>query len=84
MAATSKTEMNFDGTKISTEYERGIYSSPNVPDGEVYLLEDQTYYYDAEEPEDAIGEDFSLKVTNEQDSEETLQALNEKASRRLR
>ena len=64
MAATSKADLNFDGTKITTEYERGIYSSPNVPDGEVFLLEDQTYYYDAEEPEDAIGEDFSLRVKN--------------------
>ena len=61
MAATSKAELNFNGTKITTEYERGIYSSPNVPDGEVYIFEDQTYYY---EDEAAIGKDFSLKVKN--------------------
>ena len=61
MAATSKTELNFNGTKISTEYERGIYTSPEVPDGRVFLFEDQTYYYDDEE---AVGKDFGLKVKN--------------------
>ena len=61
MAATSKTELNFGGTRIDTEYERGIFSSPKVPDGEVFLFEDQTYYYDDEE---AAGKSFSLKVKN--------------------
>ncbi len=61
MAATSKTELNFNGTKISSDYERAIYSSPNVPDGKVFLFEDQTYYYKDDE---AVGKDFSLKVNN--------------------
>lgn len=61
MAATSKTELNFGGTRVSCDYERGIYSSTDIPDGKVYLFEDQTYYYDDEE---ATGKDFSLRVTN--------------------
>jgi hypothetical protein len=61
MAATSKTELNFNGTRISTDYERGIYSSTDIPDGNVYLFEDQTYYYDDEL---AVGKPFSLKVKN--------------------
>lgn len=64
MAASSRAELNFDGTKIISEYERGIYSSPNVPDGKVFILEDQIYYYDAEEPEEAVGKKFGLKVKN--------------------
>ena len=61
MAATSKTELNFNGTRISTDYERGVYSSVDIPDGKVYLFEDQTYYYKDEE---AVGKPFSLKVKN--------------------
>ena len=61
MAASSKTELNFNGTRVSTDYERGIYSSEDVPDGKVYLFEDQVYYYDNEE---AVGKPFSLKVKN--------------------
>ena len=61
MAATSKTELNFNGTRVSTDYERGIYSSTDIPDGKVYLFEDQTYYYDDEL---AVGKPFSLKVKN--------------------
>ena len=61
MAATSKTELNFGGTRVNCEYERGIYASDNVPDGKVYLFEDQVYFY---KDEIAVGENFSLKVRN--------------------
>ena len=61
MAGTSKTELNFGGNKVNCEYERGIYSSKNVPDGKVYIFEDQTFFY---KDELAIGEKFSLKVKN--------------------
>ena len=61
MATTSKTELNFGGTRVNCEYERGIYSSPDVPDGKVYLLEDQVFFY---KDEKAVGKDFSLKVKN--------------------
>ena len=61
MAATSKSELNFAGTRVNCEYERGIYSSDKVPDGKVYLLEDQVFFY---KDERAVGEDFSLKVKN--------------------
>jgi hypothetical protein len=61
MASSSKTEMNFGGTKVSNEYDRAVYSSSKVPEGKVYLFEDQTYYYDNEE---AVGKNFSLKVKN--------------------
>ncbi len=61
MAATSKTELNFGGTRVKCEYERGIYTSEKVPDGKVFLFEDQKYYY---KDERAIGDKFSLKVKN--------------------
>ena len=61
MAATSKSELNFNGVKVSNEYDRSVYSSSKVPEGKVYLFEDQTYYYDNEEAE---GKDFGLKVKN--------------------
>ncbi len=61
MAATSKTELNFGGTRVKCEYERGIYTSDKVPDGKVFLFEDQKYYY---KDERAIGDNFSLKVKN--------------------
>lgn len=64
MAATSKTEMNFGGVRVSNDYDRAVYTSPKVPDGKVYLFEDQAYYYSDENYEDAIGKEFSLTVKN--------------------
>ena len=61
MAASSKTELNFAGKKVNCDYERGIYTSDKVPEGKVYLLQDQAYFY---KDEKAVGEDFSLKVKN--------------------
>ena len=61
MAAMSKAELNFNGTRVNNEYDRSIFSSSKVPDDSVYLFEDQTYYY---KDEKAVGEDFSLKVRN--------------------
>ena len=61
MASTSKSELNFAGTKINNEFSRSIYSSPKVPEGKVYLFEDQIYYYKDEKAE---GEKFSLKIWN--------------------
>ena len=60
-AVVSKTELNFGGTRVINDYGRAVYSSPNVPEGKVYLFENQTYYYD---DEDVKGEDFGLKVYN--------------------
>ena len=40
-----------------------MFSSPKVPDGKVYLFEDQAYYYD-DEGENVTGKDFRLKVKN--------------------
>ena len=61
MAASSKSELNFGGTRVSSEYDRSIFSSPEVPEGNVYLFEDQTFFYPDEE---AVGKDFSLKIWN--------------------
>ena len=61
MAASSKSELNFGGTRVSSEYDRSIFSSPDVPEGKVYLFEDQTFFYPDEE---AVGQDFSLKIWN--------------------
>lgn len=69
MANTSKTEMNFAGTKVQGEYERSVYSSSKVPKGKVYILEDQSYYY---KDQKAKGKEFSLRVSNRFfESEET-------------
>ena len=61
MAAMSKSELNFGGTRVNNDYDRAVFSSSAVPDGSVYIFEDQTYYY---EDEKAVGEDFGLKVKN--------------------
>ncbi len=61
MASMSKSEMDFGGTLVKNDYDRSIFSSMKVPEGEVYIFDDQTYYY---EDEQAIGEDFSLKIEN--------------------
>ena len=61
MASMSKAELNFNGTKVMSENERAVYSAPDIPEGKVYILEDQSYYYKDQE---AVGKDFSLKVTN--------------------
>ena len=61
MAAASKSEFNFAGIRVVNDYGRSVYTSPNVPDGKVFLFEDQTYYY---EDEKAIGKEFGLKVKN--------------------
>ena len=63
MAATSKSELYFGKTKVNCDYERAVFSSPKVPDGKVYLFEDQAYYYD-DEGENVTGKDFRLKVKN--------------------
>jgi len=61
MAAMSKTELNFNGVRVNSDYSRSIYSSSKVPDGKVYLFEDQTYYYKDDE---AVGKGFSIRVKN--------------------
>ena len=61
MAGSSKTELDFAGTKVSGEYERSVYSNSKVPEGKVYILEDQSYYYKDGKAKD---QDFALKVSN--------------------
>lgn len=61
MASMSKSELNFDGTRVKNEYDRAVFPSSKVPDGSVYIFEEQTYFY---EDEEAIGKDFSLKIKN--------------------
>ena len=65
MAATSKSEMNFGGTKVNNDYERSVYSSPKVPDGKVFLLEDQSYYYYDENADNSDDSDDSDDNGNE-------------------
>jgi len=61
MASTSKSVLNFGGTKVNNEYDRGVYKSDKVPEGQVYIFDDQSYYYkDAQ----ALNKDFSLTVKN--------------------
>ena len=61
MANSSKTQMNFGGTKIDSDMERSVYSSPKVPKGKAYIFEDEAYYYPDEK---ALGKDVGVKITN--------------------
>ena len=61
MASESVAELDFEGIKVINESGSSVYSSESVPDGSVYLFEDQEYYYKDEEAE---GKDFSLTVKN--------------------
>lgn len=61
MASSSKSVLNFGGTKVANDYDRGVYKSAKVPEGKAYIFEDQTYYYkDAK----AEGKDFGVEVKN--------------------
>ena len=61
MASSSKTQMNFGGTKVDSEMDRSVYSSPRVPKGKAYIFEDEIYYY---KDEKAIGQNLGIKVHN--------------------
>lgn len=61
MAATSSSTLDFSGTKVDCEYDRSVFASPKVPDGKVYIFEDQTYYF---EDEEAVGKEFGLEIRN--------------------
>ena len=61
MSSTSKSVLNFGGTKVTNDYDRGVYGSAKVPEGKVYIFEDDSYYYkDAQ----AAGKDFSVEISN--------------------
>ena len=61
MASASSSEMNFGGITIESDGQRSVFTSSNVPQGKVFIFEDDTYYYKDEKAE---GEDFGLKVKN--------------------
>ena len=54
-------DLNFGGVKVTNDYDRGVYESPNIPEGKAYIFEDQTYYYKDSE---AVGKDLGVKVSN--------------------
>ena len=72
MASTSKAEMNFGGTKVRNEYERSVFSSSKVPDGAVYLFDDETYYY---YNEDESGNDEDEDEYDEEEIEPEKAAI---------
>ena len=61
MASMSKSELNFNGTRVKCENERSVFSSPDIPEGKVYILEDQSYFYKDQE---AVDKPFALSVKN--------------------
>ena len=61
MASMSKSELNFNGTRVKCENERSVFSSPDIPEGKVYILEDQSYFYKDQE---AVDKPFSLSIKN--------------------
>ena len=61
MSSSSKSVLNFGGTKLRNDYDRGVYGSAKVPEGKAYIFEDQAYYYkDAK----AEGKDVSVEISN--------------------
>ena len=69
MATVSESELSFGDKTVNNEYGRAVYPSTNVPDGKVFIFEDQEYYYegedeDDEEVENVKGKDFGLKIKN--------------------
>ncbi|MBQ3290999.1 MAG: ABC transporter ATP-binding protein [Mogibacterium sp.] len=61
MANSSKSQLNFGGTRIDSEYDRAVYSSPLVPKGKAYIFEDESFYYkDAQ----AVGKDVGVMIRN--------------------
>ena len=65
MAAVSKAEFNFGGTKVINDEGRAVYRSSNVTDGKVFIFEDQTYYYEDEDldEEEEYSEDDSEEIS---------------------
>ena len=61
MAASSKSEMKFAKTRVEVENQRSVYFNADVPQGKVYILEDQTYYYPDEA---AVGKKVGVKIKN--------------------
>lgn len=61
MSSSSKSVLNFGGTKVANDYDRGVYASSRIPEGKAYIFEDQAYYYkDAK----AEGKDVSVEISN--------------------
>ena len=60
-ADASRTELDFGGQKVMSDYTRAVYPSPSVPEGKVYIFEHQTYHYGDEK---AAGKDFGIRVRN--------------------
>lgn len=61
MAAASRSELIFDKKRIRIENQRTIYFSKNIPEGEAYIMEDQTRYYS---DEDAVGKKVGIRIDN--------------------
>ena len=61
MSTSSKSVLNFGGVKVKNDYDRGVYKSAKVPEGKVYIFEDQIYYY---KDEKAVGQDFGVEISN--------------------
>ena len=61
MAGSSSSVLIFENTKVDNQNEKSVYASSKVPEGKVYIFEDQTYYY---KDEQAVGKDFGLEIEN--------------------
>lgn len=62
MAAVSKAELYFGGTKVVNDEGHAVYPSANVPDGKVFIFEEQSYYYENE----AAPEDDAKKTSKKE------------------
>ena len=84
MANASKTEMNFGGTRVPSEGERAVYFSSKVPEGKVYIFEDQSYYYDDDESEPEQSDEQSDNQSDEQSDEQSNEQPGSQANNKIK
>ena len=75
MAAVSKAELYFGNTKVVNDEGHAVYPSSSVPDGKVFIFEDQLYYY-----EDAEALEKTLEKSSEEPVKKTSDEAKEKPS----
>lgn len=61
MSSSSKTVINYDGTKVTNDYSKAVYASDKVPEGKAYISDFQAYYY---KDGRAQGKPLELKISN--------------------
>ncbi len=75
LASSTRVNMDFNGTIVTSEDMKCVYESDKVPKGKAYIFEDESYYYkDAK----AVGKKVSIDAENRffsDDAEFTIDAV---------